>query len=161
MWINKKLRTPEVQGTYTVFGTVAKGSPEEKECRFTACWLGEKYGWGDANGEDLTGINDGVKFWYDFTQVIDPSLEEYNNVARQEPSNEYQIALYKEKLSEMKVMTDEMSLLSFKSTHLLKLFNEKEFTPELKEHIMKEIDKAKDIKEVKVILNLFNGLETK
>ena len=38
-----------------------ESKPQCQNCRFT-----------DKDGEDLTGINEGVKFWFDFREVSDP-----------------------------------------------------------------------------------------
>ena len=72
MWINRQEQKPKFDGTYAVFGTVSKGTEHETDCRFTAYWDNGLEAFTDKDGEDLTYINEGVKFWFDFNEVPDP-----------------------------------------------------------------------------------------
>lgn len=72
MWINTKEQTPEYEGVYKCFGTLYKGTEHETKTTITARWLGDDYGWGDQDGEDLTGINKSITHWFDFSKVPDP-----------------------------------------------------------------------------------------
>jgi len=72
MWKNIKNEQPKLNGAYKVFGTVNKGTEHETECKFTAYWDCGLEAFTDKDCEDLTGINEGVKFWFDFAQVPDP-----------------------------------------------------------------------------------------
>lgn len=72
MWKNINDERPKINGAYKVFGTVNKGSEHETECVYDGYWDSGLNAFTDKDGEDLTGINEGVKFWFDFSQVPDP-----------------------------------------------------------------------------------------
>ena len=67
-----KEEKPKYTGAYHVFGTVNKGSKHEAETQFVAYWENNLDAFVDQQGEDLTGINDGVKYWFDFSLIPDP-----------------------------------------------------------------------------------------
>ena len=72
MWTDINKKQPTHHGAYNVFGTVNKGTEYETNCMFTAYWCEQSKSFTDRDGEDLTGINEGVKFWFDFSKVADP-----------------------------------------------------------------------------------------
>ena len=72
MWINRKEQEPEFTGAYHVFGIINKGSKYETQTKFVAYWENNLNAFVDQQGEDLTGINEGVKYWFDFNQVPNP-----------------------------------------------------------------------------------------
>ncbi len=72
MWINRQEKTPKSDGAYCVFGTKYKGTEYENNCRFTAYWDNEQEVFTDKDGEDLTYINESVRFWFDFEEVPNP-----------------------------------------------------------------------------------------
>lgn len=74
MWISVKEQVPgeKEQGGYKVYGLWNKGSEYEAKGIATAYWHGKEYGWKDGQGDDLTGINESVTHWYDFSQVAPP-----------------------------------------------------------------------------------------
>lgn len=72
MWTDIKKEQPTHDGSYTVFGTVNKGTEHEINSKFTAYWCKQSKSFTDKDGEDLTGINEGVKFWFDFSKVAHP-----------------------------------------------------------------------------------------
>ena len=72
MWINRQDQKPKFDGTYTVFGSVNKGTEHETDCRFTAYWDNGLEAFTDKDGEDLTYIDEGVKFWFEFNEVPNP-----------------------------------------------------------------------------------------
>lgn len=72
MWINRKEQTPPTDGAYPVFGKINKGTEHENKCRFTAYWDNGLNAFTDKDGEDLTGIDEGVEFWLDFSDIPDP-----------------------------------------------------------------------------------------
>lgn len=72
MWKNINDERPKFNGAYKVFGTVNKGSEHETECVYDARFDVGLNKFTDNDLEDLTGINEGVKFWFDFSQVPDP-----------------------------------------------------------------------------------------
>ncbi len=74
MWTNRKHQKPKYRGCYTVFGTVNKGTEYETNQRFKAYWDNIDEIFTDKDGEDLTGINEGIIFWFDFSKVPDPKM---------------------------------------------------------------------------------------
>jgi len=72
MWVNRNDKNPEYDGAVKVFGTVNKGSEHETKTKFNTHWDESRGVFTDSDGEDLTGIDEGVEYWWDFSQVADP-----------------------------------------------------------------------------------------
>lgn len=72
MWKNRRFNLPEKSGVCLVFGTVNKGTKHENKEPFFAFWDSSKKHFSDLEGEDLTGINDSVEFWFDLSQISNP-----------------------------------------------------------------------------------------
>lgn len=70
MWIDIKQEKPKGQKPYVCYGIVNIDTPFEDKARFEAFWNGEKFT--DKDGEDLIGINEGVKYWWCFRDVQNP-----------------------------------------------------------------------------------------
>lgn len=105
MWTDINKKQPTHHGAYTVFGTVNKGTEHETKCMFTAYWCEQSKSFTDKDGEDLTGINEGVKFWFDFSKVADPIIEDIGKLQTDEVG-EYRI-INGEKVYQIKEETDE------------------------------------------------------
>ena len=70
MWKKLSHEYPLQTGFLQCFGILNKGSEFECKGRFYAFYDGETFT--DRNGEDLTGINESVDYWFDFNEVENP-----------------------------------------------------------------------------------------
>lgn len=72
MWKRIEEENPTFSSQFVVYGTVNIGTEHETKCRFVAKWDNELKRWTDFNGDDFTGINESVEFWYDFNYIANP-----------------------------------------------------------------------------------------
>jgi len=75
MWKNREIEKPKFSGIYNVFGVINKNTEYEVRSRFFAFYSKEYNMFTDSDGEDLTYINEGVEFWFDFNGIKNPEHE--------------------------------------------------------------------------------------
>jgi len=72
MWKNKRTEKPQKSGTYVVYGTVNRGTEFECKSRYYAYWHNTDNVFTDNEGEDLTGLNESIEFWFDMDLIDNP-----------------------------------------------------------------------------------------
>lgn len=70
MWKKISEEKPKIRGFVKCFGLLWEGTDFEEKARFNAFYDGERFV--DKDGEDLTGINDSVEYWFDFDEIENP-----------------------------------------------------------------------------------------